>query len=206
VIDTSVIDPSQYARPFSAEPKPNRPLSIGHLGMDARDAEYADFVRAQTRALLRAAYLLTGDQHLAEDLVQEALARTHRAWDRLRQPEHATAYARKVMYNAQVSSWRRRRIAEVLPGTGLEQHAGWVDDLADAAAQRVMLRRALLALSPKQRSVIVLRYFEDHTEAEAAQLLGISVSTVKTQCARGLARLRLLLPGLGALADSEAGR
>jgi RNA polymerase sigma-70 factor (sigma-E family) len=207
-----VIDQSQYAHAFGAAPEqepetePDGPLPIGKLRMDARDAEYADFVRSQTRALLRAAYLLTGDQHLAEDLVQEALARTHRAWDRLRHTEHATAYARKVMYHAQVSSWRRRRIAEVLPGTGLEQHGGWVDDLADAAAQRVMLRRALLALSPKQRSVIVLRYFEDHTEAEAAQLLGISVSTVKTQCARGLERLRMLLPDLGALADSEASR
>jgi RNA polymerase sigma-70 factor (sigma-E family) len=174
--------------------------------MDARDAEYADFVRSQSRALLRAAYLLTGDQHLAEDLVQEALARTHRAWGRLRQPEHATAYARKVMHNTQVSSWRRRRVAEVLPGPGLEWHTGRVDDLAEAAAERVMLRRALLALSPKQRSVIVLRYFEDQTEAEAAQLLGISVSTVKTQCARGLERLRTLLPDLGAFAGSEAGR
>jgi RNA polymerase sigma-70 factor (sigma-E family) len=203
-----VIDQSLYARTFGSgqEPEPDEPLSIGHLRMDARDAEYADFVRTQTRTLLRAAYLLTGDQHLAEDLVQEALARTHRAWDRLRHPEHATAYARKVMYHAQVSSWRRRRIAEVLPGTGLEQHGGWSDDLADAAAERVMLRRALLALSPQQRSVIVLRYFEDHTEVEAAQLLGVSVSTVKTQCARGLERLRLLLPGLGALTGSESGR
>jgi len=174
--------------------------------MDSRDAEYADFVRSQTRALLRSAYLLTGDQHLAEDLVQEALARTHRAWDRLEHTEHATAYARKVMYHAQVSLWRRRRVAEILPGTVLERHAGHTDDLAEAAAQRVMLRRALLALSPKQRAVVVLRFFEDRTEAEAAQLLGISVSTVKTQCARGLDRLRSLLPDLRALADTEARR
>lgn len=172
--------------------------------MDARDAEYADFVRSHTRALLRSAYLLTGDQHLAEDLVQEALARTHRAWGRLRDAEHAAAYAHKVMYHAQVSLWRRRRVAEVLPGTLVERPDAPTDDLAEAAAQRVMLRRALQALSPKQRSVIVLRYFEDRTEAEAAQLLGVSTSTVKTQGARALQRLRILLPDLRAFADAEA--
>ena len=172
--------------------------------MDARDAEYADFVRSHTRALLRSAYLLTGDQHLAEDLVQEALARTHRAWDRLAHTEHAAAYARKVMYHAQVSSWRRRRVAEVLHGSNLERHGGRIDDVAEAAAQRIVLRRALQALSPKQRAVIVLRYFEDHTEVEAAHLLGVSVSTVKTQSARALERLRALLPDLGALADTGA--
>ena len=174
--------------------------------MDARDAEYAEFVRLHTPALLRSAYLLTGDQHLAEDLVQEALARTHRAWDRLEHVEHATAYARKVMYHAQVSSWRRRRVAEILPGTSLEQHGGRVDDLADAAAQRITLRHALLTLSPQQRAVVMLRYFEDQTEAEAAQLLGVSVSTVKTQCARALERLRALLPDLRVLTDTEANR
>jgi DNA-directed RNA polymerase specialized sigma24 family protein len=76
--------------------------------------EYDAFVRARTPALLRSAYLLTGDQHLAEDLVQTALARTHVAWRRLRQPGNAEAYTRRVMYNAQVSWWRRRRVAELL--------------------------------------------------------------------------------------------
>jgi RNA polymerase sigma factor (sigma-70 family) len=110
------------------------------------------------------------------------------------------------MYHAQVSLWRRRRVAEVLPGTLVERPDAPTDDLAEAAAQRVMLRRALLALSPKQRAVIVLRYFEDRTEAEAAQLLGISISTVKTQGARALDRLRILLPDLRAFADAEARR
>ena len=198
VIDDSVIDRSHYDRASDASPN--------GLRMDARDAEYADFVRSHTRALLRAAYLLTGDQHLAEDLVQEALARTHRAWDRLVQTEHAAAYARKVMYHAQVSIWRRKRVAEVLPGFSLEPRGAHTDDLAESAAQRIMLRRALLLLSPKQRAVVVLRFFEDQTEAQAAQLLGVSVSTVKTQSARALERLRALVPDLQALADTEAGR
>ncbi len=175
--------------------------------MDAHDCAYADFVRDRSHALLRSAFLLTGDQHLAEDLVQEALARTHRAWSRLERPSNAEAYARRVMYHAQVSFWRRPRIAEALPGDDLERHGDSIDDLAEAAVRRITLRRALLALSPKQRAVIVLRYFEDHTEAEAAQLLGVSVSTVKTQCGRALDRLRVLVPDLRALADvHEAGR
>jgi RNA polymerase sigma-70 factor (sigma-E family) len=170
--------------------------------MDAREADYALFVRARTHALLRSAYLLTGDQHLAEDLVQEALARTHRAWARLDRPENAEAYARKVMYHAQVSLWRRPKVAEVLPGE-LDPSAAGSDDPTDAMVQRLAVQRALLALSARQRAVIVLRYFEDHTEAEAAQLLGISVSTVKTQTGRALEKLRTLLPENRTLADDR---
>ena len=170
--------------------------------MDAREADYANFVRTRTHALLRSAYLLTGDQHLAEDLVQEALARTHRAWLRLEKPANAEAYARRVMYHAQVSLWRRPKVAEILPGEFATDPAG-DDDPAEAAVQRLTLRRALLALSARQRAVIVLRYFEDHTEAEAAQLLGISVSTVKTQTGRALERLRTLLPDLRVLTSEQ---
>jgi RNA polymerase sigma-70 factor (sigma-E family) len=152
---------------------------------------------------LRSAFLLTGDQHLAEDLVQEALARTHRAWSRLEHPENAEAYARKVMYHAQVSFWRRPRVAEVLAASDDQVS----DDPAEAAVQRIALQRALLTLSAKQRAVVVLRFFEDRTEAEAAQLLGISVSTVKTQTGRALQRLRDLLPDLRVLTkSSEPGR
>jgi len=162
--------------------------------MEQAEADFAEFVRSRTRALLRSAYLLTGDQHLAEDLVQEALARTHRAWGRLDRVGNAEAYARKVMYHAQVSVWRRPKVAEALPGELPDTPAADGRDAADAATQRVVLQRALLSLSAKQRAVIVLRYFEDCTETEAANLLGVSVNTVKTQCARGLARLRVLLP------------
>jgi len=194
VSGTAVFEPHGYAHVF------HRPR-IGHLELDAREADYAHFVRTRTHALLRSAYLLTGDQHLAEDLVQEALARTHRAWLRLERPENAEAYARKVMYHAQVSLWRRPKVAEVLPGELDDEPTG--DDPAEAAVQRLALRRALLALSAKQRAVIVLRFFEDHTEAEAAQMLGVSVSTVKTQTARALDRLRTLLPDLRMLTSEQ---
>ncbi|MDG6101206.1 SigE family RNA polymerase sigma factor [Dactylosporangium aurantiacum] len=165
--------------------------------MSGSDAQYVEFVRARSHALLRSAYLLTGDQHLAEDLVQEALARTHRAWRRLHEGGNAEAYARKVMYHTQVSFWRRRRAPESMPGD-LPETAGGTD-LAETSSQRVVLEQALRSLSPKQRAVVVLRYFEDQTEAATAELLGVSVGTVKTQGARGLERLRALVPELGTI-------
>jgi RNA polymerase sigma-70 factor (sigma-E family) len=194
VTTTAALEPHGYAHVSHHPP-------IGHLEVDAREADYAHFVRTRTHALLRSAYLLTGDQHLAEDLVQEALARTHRAWLRLERPENAEAYARRVMYHAQVSFWRRPKVAEVLPGEIVAGPTG--EDPAEAAVQRVTLRRALLALTAKQRAVIVLRFFEDHTEAEAAQLLGVSVSTIKTQTGRALDRLRKLVPDLRVLTSEQ---
>jgi RNA polymerase sigma-70 factor (sigma-E family) len=157
--------------------------------------EYEAFVRARSPGLLRLAYLLTGDQHLAEDLVQEALARTHRAW-RLHGVGNAEAYARKVMYHAQVSLWRRRRVREFYPNELPDRGS---DDHAESVSVRISLERALRTLSPRQRAVIVLRYFEDRTEAETADLLGISLGTAKTQAARALDRLRGFAPELGEL-------
>jgi RNA polymerase sigma-70 factor (sigma-E family) len=154
--------------------------------------EFEAFVRARTPALLRSAFLLTGDQQLAEDLVQSALTRTHLAWKRLDDVANAEAYARRTMYHLQVSWWRRRKVAEVLPGD-LPDQAGVVDH-AGTVSLRLVLPSALLRLSARQRAVLVLRFFEDRTEAEAADLLGISVGTVKSQTARALTRLRSVAP------------
>ncbi|MGK5559043.1 SigE family RNA polymerase sigma factor [Actinomadura kijaniata] len=153
------------------------------------DDEFEEFVRARTPALLRSAYLLTGDQHLAEDLVQTALARTHGAWRRLERAGNADAYTRKVMYHLQVRRWQRRRFTE----TTLDRAAGHASPAGVSPDDRVDLRRALLRLAPRQRAVIVLRFFEDRSEAETAALLGCSVGTIKSQTARGLVRLRALL-------------
>jgi RNA polymerase sigma-70 factor (sigma-E family) len=163
------------------------------------DTEFREFVRGRSMALLRAAYLLTGDQHHAEDLVQEALARTHRAWGRLRDSGNAEAYARRVMYHHQVSFWRRRRVAEVLPGELPERADPNGDGYAESSALRLSLHRALLSLPPRQRAIVVLRYFEDHTETETADLLGVRVGTVKAQCHRALQRLREQAPELNTL-------
>ena len=157
--------------------------------------EFTAFARNRTHALLRSAYLLTGDQHLAEDLVQASLARTYLAWRRLDDPANAEAYARRVMYRLQVSSWRRRRLRESLT-TDLPEPRHPGTDPTDAADVRLTLRAALLKLPPRQRAVLVLRFFEDHTEAEAAELLDVTVGTVKSQTARGLARLRAVAPEL----------
>ncbi|MEV4535728.1 SigE family RNA polymerase sigma factor [Asanoa sp. NPDC049518] len=170
--------------------------------MAVAEDEYVAFVRARSHALLRSAYLLTGDQHLAEDLVQEALARTHRAWSRLHELGNAEAYARRVMYHQQVSVWRRRRTAEVLSGD-LPEPIDQRGHDAESITRRMTVEQALRSLSPRQRAVVVLRYFEDHTEVEAAEMLGVSVSTVKTQTARALEQLRKLVPELRQFRTTE---
>ncbi|BCJ76863.1 hypothetical protein CS0771_64070 [Catellatospora sp. IY07-71] len=158
-------------------------------------AEFDSFVRARTPALLRSAHVLTGDRHLAEDLVQNTLARTYRAWPRLHETGNAEAYARRIMYNLQVTTWRRRRLTERLtdspPDTAAPGH-----DEADRVALRLVLRDALARLGPRQRAVLTLRFFEDLTEAETADLLGITTGTVKSQTAKALARLRVVAPEL----------
>ena len=156
--------------------------------------EFDTFVRTRTPALLRLGYLLTGDQHLAEDLVQSALARTLLAWPRLH--TSAEAYTRTTMYHLQVSWWRRRKIVETFPGE-LPDGPG-VDNTAGAAF-RISLEQALSRLTPRQRAVLVLRYFEDRSEAEAAAILKCSIGTVKSQTARALARLRTVAPELTGL-------
>ncbi len=157
------------------------------------------FVRSRSRALLRAACLLTGDQHLAEDLVQSALARTYRSWHRLRDVNHAEAYARRTMYHLQISFWRRCRVPEALSGDLPEPLRAVRREDTNALALRLVLGRALLRLTPKQRAVLVLRFFEDRSEAETAEVLGVSTGTVKSQTARALLRLRATAPELTGL-------
>ncbi|GAA4259452.1 SigE family RNA polymerase sigma factor [Dactylosporangium darangshiense] len=162
--------------------------------MEQDEHDFETFYRARTPALLRTAYLLTGDRHLAEDLVQDALARTHRAWRKLREGGNPEAYARQVMYNLQVSRWRRKGVPEALPGELPERRDG--RDQAGDTANRLALRQALLTLPARQRAALVLRYFEDRSEAEAAELLGCRVGTLKSHLSRGLGALRKVLPDL----------
>ena len=179
-----------------------RAVEGGASAMSTADAEYAEFVRGRTTALLRAAFVLTGDQGLAEDLVQSALARTHLAWNRLSEHGNAEAYTRKVMYHLQVDWWRRKRVAETLPGVVPERSAG---DSTDAVVLRISVARALDQLTPRQRAVITLRFFEDQTEAEAATVLSCSVGTVKSQTAKALAKLKRLCPELAPERTHAAG-
>ncbi|MCW3158819.1 SigE family RNA polymerase sigma factor [Micropruina sonneratiae] len=149
-----------------------------------RTQEFTTFVDSSARYLARTAYLLTGSQDLADDLVQEALTRTYAAWDRVR-VQDATAYARRVLVNLTIDRHRR---SEPVP---LE----WSDrpDAVDAHARSDdadEVARMLAGLTPRQRRIVVLRYFDDLTEAQTAECLGISVGTVKSACSRALASLR----------------
>jgi RNA polymerase sigma-70 factor (sigma-E family) len=153
------------------------------------DEGFPAFVRDRSAALARTALLLTADRHLAEDLVQSALAKVADRWTRLASTGDPTPYVRKVMLRTAIS-WRRRRWAGEVP-------VATIPDVADAAANvrdaDECLRRALGGLPPRQRAVLVLRFYEDLTEADTAAALGCSVGTVKSQTAKGLVRLRAAL-------------
>ena len=154
------------------------------MGSQQRDAEFAAFVRAASPALTKTAWLLTGDAHTAADLVQEAFVKTYLAWRRVR-PETATAYARRVLVNLNADRWRRRR-----PETLAEQVDAVRPSDEAAVDDRDRIARMLATLPARQREVIVLRYFDDLSEATVAELLGISVGGVKSAASRGLAALR----------------
>ncbi|HCB06824.1 MAG TPA: SigE family RNA polymerase sigma factor [Nocardioides sp.] len=143
--------------------------------------DFDAFVAATSRRLLSTAYLLTGDHGRAEDLLQTALAKTWLAWARVETPE---PYVRRAMVNTYASWWRRRWRDERPTGDLPDQ--AYVEESADQHDLWVALRR----LPRGQRAVLVLRFYEDLTEVETAQVLGCSVGTVKSQSAKGIAKLR----------------
>jgi RNA polymerase sigma-70 factor (sigma-E family) len=153
-------------------------------GAMARHEGFDEFVATRSPALLRTAYLLTRDWAAAEDLVQTSLTKAWQAWGRLDdQPE---AYVRKIVVNTFASSWRRRWRGEV-PTAELPESASVAGDLE----QRDVVWTALGRLPRRMRAVVVLRYYEDLSEAEIARILGISTGTVKSQCSKALAHLRI---------------
>ncbi|WP_134738920.1 SigE family RNA polymerase sigma factor [Nocardioides sp. 503] len=155
--------------------------------MTRRD-EFAGFVAARSAALHRAAYLMVGDTSLAQDLVQEALVKTYTAWPRLRDPANAEAYCRKAITTTAISWFRRKSWSERPtedPGAG-----DTVSGHADQVAQSQWLWEGLMRLPVRQRAAIVLRYYEDLTEAQTAHAMGCAVGTVKSQVAAGLTKLR----------------
>ena len=157
--------------------------------------DYVAFVQARQGALLRAAYLICGDHHLAEDLLQEALVKLASRWERLRD-EAPEAYVRKILYRDAISRWRRVR-RETL----VDQHdpvgplaTVVVDDRTEQVLTGEQVRAALDLLPPRQRAVVVLRYFEDLSEAQIADALGIAPGTVKSQASDAMRTLRRLIP------------
>ncbi|GAB3780462.1 SigE family RNA polymerase sigma factor [Nocardioides ungokensis] len=166
---------------------------VGMPGSSAeRDAEFTAYLAARQPALLRTAYLLTGDQHQAEDVLQTSLAKLYLAWDRVRDRDSVDAYVRRIMVNENNSVWRRawkRRehsTDEVPDSTPV--HDTYDDGRNDT------LWALVQTLPRKARAVLVLRYYEELSEAETADVLGISVGTVKSQTSRALAALRERTP------------
>jgi RNA polymerase sigma-70 factor (sigma-E family) len=149
---------------------------------DEQDA-FDAFARGRMRELLRFAHVLTGDPHRAADLVQDALERTLLSWDRVVRKDDPVAYVRRTMVNRQVSVWRRLRREHLVPQTPDTAYGG-------EPAFDHELWAALATLPPRQRAVLVLRYYEDLSEADTAAVLGCSVGTVKSQTSRALGRLR----------------
>ena len=148
---------------------------------------FAEFVVARQAALLRTAYLLTGHAQDAEDLVQNALVKVVPHWRRI--SDNPEPYVRRVLVRENVSRWRRRRWRETSTDELPER-------LADAEDhdELMTVRAALATLAPRQRAVVVLRYYEGRSEAEIADQLGISPGTVKSHARDALSRLRTLLP------------
>jgi RNA polymerase sigma-70 factor (sigma-E family) len=178
------------------------PPATGGGDLDVRPVpqvtRFEDYVRARSASLVRAAYLLTGDRHLAEDLAQTALAKVSVRWDAVIRRGDPDAYVRKTMLRTAIG-WHRRRWVGERPTSPLPDIA--LGDPTVAIDARERLRVALLSLTARQRAVVVLRFYEDRSEADVARTLGCSVGAVKSQTARGLAKLRRC----GALSNSQEG-
>jgi RNA polymerase sigma-70 factor (sigma-E family) len=156
------------------------------------EAEFASFVSRSAPALARTAWLLCGDTHQAEELVQQAMMKTYLAWPKARRGE-PLAYARRILANLRIDGWRRRRREVLMASDALPDRSDGGQSPADRHAERDRLTRALLLLPTKQRRIVVLRHLEGLPEREVADALGVSVGTVKSTASRGIARLREVL-------------
>jgi RNA polymerase sigma-70 factor (sigma-E family) len=156
--------------------------------VDAGESGFAQFVEARERALQRTAWLLTGDWALAEDLVQTALVRAWPRWERILCRDDPEIYVRRVMLNTW-STWYRRKWRGERPAAAMPDSAA-AGDMAAEVAVRLAVRQALSALPRRQRAVLVLRIYDDLSEAQVAEVLGCTVGTVKSTMARALAKLR----------------
>ncbi|MCK0111965.1 SigE family RNA polymerase sigma factor [Ornithinimicrobium sp. F0845] len=172
--------------------------------MDPLEEEFVAFVRARQRALVRAAYLVCGDHHVAQDLVQEALTKLAHRWERVRtgSPE---GFVRRIDYRDAISRWRKvgREWPHDHQDTALAGRESDEHDPVESWIAGADMRDALAQLPPRQRAVLVLRYYEDQSEVQIADYLGISPGTVKSQAHRALATRRELLPDLASASSGE---
>jgi len=182
--EPSAVGPASVVPTVVDEPEVARPR-VGGVGR--RDQEFLEFVRASGRYLLRTAVLLCGDPFRAEELVQATYERTYRSW-RVARDGDPQAYARRVLVNLRVDGWRRTHREVVVDPVALPDQAR--PDHTGAVVARNAVVQALARLPLAQRRVVVLRHLLDLTETEVARELEISVGTVKSHHARGIARLR----------------
>ncbi len=153
------------------------------------DEEFVEFVTTCSERLLRAAYLLTGDAHRAEEAAQSALVRTYAKWSRVRR-EDAYAYTRRIMVNQLIDEWRRPWREYAAPQ--LPDHLGDPSgDPADEVVARRWVLAALATLTPRERAIVVLRYYFELSEVDTAAELDVSVGTIKSTASRALAKLRI---------------
>ena len=172
--------------------------------MDAEEAGFARFVEARERALQRTAWLLTGDWALAEDLVQTALVRAWPRWERILHRDDPEIYVRRVMLNTW-STWYRRKWRGEKPAAAMPDSAAAGDMVAEVAV-RLAVREALGSLPRRQRAVLVLRIYDDLSEAQVAEVLGCTVGTVKSTMSRALAKLREDRHLAGLMSERSGGR
>ncbi|PSL01600.1 RNA polymerase sigma-70 factor (sigma-E family) [Haloactinopolyspora alba] len=160
--------------------------------MDSESEEqFRQFVEGRSLALRRFAYVISGDMYNAEDLVQGALAKLVKKWRKIDDPER---YVRRIIYNDQASRWRRRGVVREDPAGHVPERQS--ADPAGDVQRRLDVQRALWLLAPRQRAVLVLRFYEDLPEREVAVVMDCSVGTVRSQTSRALGRLRQLAPEL----------
>ncbi|MFD3700565.1 SigE family RNA polymerase sigma factor [Streptomyces sp. NPDC058646] len=171
------IDANQY-QAVPAQPAPS----------STSEAEFTAYVQERRAALYATAFHLTGDRHEAEDLLQSALFSTYRAWDRITDKAAVGGYLRRTMTNLHISAWRRRKLNEY-PTEELPETASDTDAMRGTEL-RAVLWQALARIPEPQRTMLVLRYYEGRTDPEIAEILGISVGTVKSSIWRSLRRLR----------------
>ncbi|MFL6171849.1 MAG: SigE family RNA polymerase sigma factor [Marmoricola sp.] len=176
--------------------------AVTDVGNREAAADFESWMSARQHKLLRTAYLLTGEVHAAEDLTQTTLAKIYLAWDRVSKAESVDAYARKIMVNEHTSMWRRLwRHREVVTDTSAH-------DVPIAAREYdgvgAAVWDAVTALPERQRAVVVLRYYEQLSEKETAEALGVSLGTVKSQASRALDTLRSRMGDRTDLAGWEA--
>jgi RNA polymerase sigma-70 factor (sigma-E family) len=172
---------------------PGEPPGGGAAGRERTETSFREFVTARWPALLRTAYLLTGEHDRAEELAQGALVRVHRHWSKVERAGSPDAYVRKVMVNLNTDWWRRLGSREHPAGLAAGVDRPSTADPYASFELREDLWLALRELPARMRATLVLRYFEDLTEAETAQVLGCSPGTVKSQTSRGLDRLNGIL-------------